>query len=430
MIKPVTIREALVLLWGVSAGFLVVGCSTTVPEGTVKKPSEASARTDSTSPDALASFSMGLLDELEAHSESATTNFLEAIEHDPDNEELYWLAAERLTVQSRKVEAMAVFDKLIAHKPKSHSGYLWKGWLLQTMQEPDLAELQYRKAISVSPRHLGAYMRLAHSQISRKDFAEAAKVLEKAIAKVDETLRPYELLGEVYQQMSKAAEEEKEKQNYLNQAIKTYTRALKKHEDHRKFLYQLGLLYSYRGETTKALKLLTQFEALKDNNLQIKYELVSSIIHAMGGTNEATARLEAYMVEFPNDGRVAYYVGNMHERAGRADKALHYYTLSAGLPPLESAPIWKQSILLVQQTNLTEAVAVLEIGIERIPDDARLLEMLAVVELQRTNFSAAKQAFAKVEKILLKKRHAQKHAGPVDELRPRRPTGRRPETRY
>jgi len=389
MRTPASTRAAILLLCGISAGVFLCSCRST---------SSGSKPSDPPSPQALTHFSLGLLDELHTDTESAATNFLAAIEHDPENEELYWLAAERLTVQSRKEEAMEIFDLLIQRKPKSQSGYLWKGWLLQTMQEPEQAELSYRKAIKVAPKYLGSYMRLTHLLLTQENLDEAAKVLERARRKVDEPLRAYDMLGDIYQRQAKKAETPAP---LWEKAYALYNRALKQYPENRKFRYQRGIQLLRMGEMTDGLEQLIAFEELSPNNIQVKQEIINNLIQILGSQDAAIQAVQNYLDENPTQGQARYYLAGLYELKANYAQAMEHYAESAKLLTGESAATWKHSVLLVQQTNLTEAVAVIQKGLTHLPDDLRLGEMLAFVELQRSNFTASVEAFAQVEQRLI-----------------------------
>ena len=381
----------------------ISGCST-LSEPSQEDPdkhlSQMPPAEDAGMADALTHFSMGILDELDLNSDTATEEFLEAIKSDPDNESLYYITAEKMARQDRKDDAEAIILALAERQPKSPKPLLWLAWMKESDKKPLEAMEYYSAAVKKDKKSLLPYIKLALLQNGQKDTDTAVKTLNRAIKKADDPLKAIEVLGELYRKQAETAldSESADKNNSL--ALATYEKGLKEYPEANSLLYQSALLNCRKNNVRQAMKHFMKLEELNPDSIQLKEQIVFSLLHGFGDQGMALAKVNAYLEENPDNGLAHYYAAQLHESERAWDEAIEHFKTSAKLEPIESAPFWKVSVIESGRKNDEAAFAVLEEGIAQLPDNSRLLEMKGNLFDKTGEYAKAVELYQQVEELV------------------------------
>ena len=141
-------------------------------------------------------------------------------------------------------------------------------------------------------------------------------------------------------------------------------------------------------------------------DLQIKQKLALSFI-AIGDNQKAIESLEAFVAEDPSQGRVYYYLGELYQQMGEPQKALMNFRFASKADPKDPAPLIK-SALLQHEESPEESIETLLQGIEHLPENARLHELLAYTYFGLENHSDATTYFKRTLELKIKDGNAEK----------------------
>jgi tetratricopeptide (TPR) repeat protein len=133
----------------------------------------------------------------------------------PANQKLFD-KAQAATDNKRYVDAVALFNELLANDPKDFQAWTELGTIYLIDQKPAEAEKAYTKAIEVRPRFFLALMNLGRLRSMQKNFDGAIEPLTTAVELQPTSADANAYLGEAYLQIKKGSKAV----GYLNQAIK------------------------------------------------------------------------------------------------------------------------------------------------------------------------------------------------------------------
>ena len=371
-----------------------VGCRTSTPlssadiQETIPAPSpEATMRAN-----ALAFYSQGLMDEYNEDSDGALSNFQQAVSLDPNNEELSLRVAIGLLQQKRQEEATALVESFARKHPDAEKAQLFLALVYRATEQYDKVERIYRQMIKKAPSKPDFYLELAAIFVQQGHDEEATKLLEQAVGHVDHPVEMLRVLGGLYAKQSADGAEGKQIRKNRDAAIHTYEQALKVQTNDVSILFQLGLLYIQDQQIGKALDYYGRIEQLNPENLQIRRRLALSFAYA--GSNEtAIALLQGAKKGQPYDPHIDYYLGELYGEKGDMTNALLYFSLAATNAPADPAPFIKKAILQVDHNPEAAELALIE-GLERLPGDPRLTEMLGYVFFCEKKYDEAIKNFA------------------------------------
>lgn len=346
--------------------------------------------------DALAHFSRGISHEWGHDTSAAYSNFQQAAQLDPDNEELQFRAALGLLQQRRTDEAVAVMERLARRHPRSERAQLWAAFVYRAVDRADDALAAYDRAIRANPASPIAYIEKASlfTRLNRAD--DAVALLERAVGRVKDPTELLRLLGDIYLRQATLLSATGGSAKRMKAALRIFERAVAPLPDDQALLFQLGDLYVLNGEFEKAVRCFERIEALNPNDLRIKQKLAMSLL-AKGDRQKALATLERLLDRDPTNARVLYYLAHLYEQTGDVERAILNYGLAIKAAPDDPAAYLRLSMLYVAADRSDEAVRTLNDGLARLPSEARFLELQAYIHLGSRNYEQALACFAKAQ---------------------------------
>jgi tetratricopeptide (TPR) repeat protein len=117
-----------------------------------------------------------------------------------------------LEALQRTAEARKEFEKSIELKPAQTESYFQIGWMELEAGNLEAAERQFTRVLKRDAHHAGALAGMGRIRFQQKDYAQAADLLQKAVA-ADASLREaHYYLGLTYARMDRKDESEKEQE--------------------------------------------------------------------------------------------------------------------------------------------------------------------------------------------------------------------------
>jgi tetratricopeptide (TPR) repeat protein len=133
----------------------------------------------------------------------------------PANQKLFE-RAQAATDQKKYVEAVSVFNELLANDPKDFQAWSELGTVYLIEQKPTEAEKAYASAIDIRPKFFLGLMNLGRVRMMQKNFEGAIEPLTVAVGVNATSADANYYLGESYLQIKKGSKAV----GYLNEAIK------------------------------------------------------------------------------------------------------------------------------------------------------------------------------------------------------------------
>ncbi len=375
--------------------WLMAGCASTPAPAPDAEPSAevlSLSPAGETQAEALALFSVGIMDEYERDLAGAMSNYERAAALDPDNEDLNLRIAVGLLQQRKTDDAIAIMEGLCRRRPDSEKALLWLALMYRAAQRVDKVEATYRRLIKVVPTKPAAYVELASLYLKQGQEKKALRLLETGADRVDDPTDLLEVLGAIYRQRALAKPTKEEKKN-RDRAIRLLEQALDKEPDNVTLLFQLGELHIQNRNVAGALPCFERVETLLPDNLPLRERLAESFAAGGDGKDQAIEALEQEVVRQPGNARLYFYLGILYYANGNPGKAKLNLTLSAKAAPTDPAPFVKMALMEID-TDSDAAVATLEKGLRQIPGDYRLNEMIAYIHFANKKYAQAVEFFA------------------------------------
>ena len=133
----------------------------------------------------------------------------------PANQKLFD-NAQAATDKKKYIEAVALFNELLANDPKDFQAWTELGTVYLIEQKPTEAEKAYANAIEIRPKFFLGLMNLARLRSMQKNFEGAIEPLTAAVAIQPTSAEANYYLGEAYLQVKKGSKAV----GYLYQALK------------------------------------------------------------------------------------------------------------------------------------------------------------------------------------------------------------------
>ena len=133
----------------------------------------------------------------------------------PANQKLFD-KAQAATDKKKYVEAVGVFNELLAHDPKDFQAWTELGTVYLIEQKPAEAEKAYATAVEARPKFFLAQMNLGRVRMMQKNFEGAISPLSAALEVKPTSAEANYYLGESYLQIKKGSKAV----DYLYQALK------------------------------------------------------------------------------------------------------------------------------------------------------------------------------------------------------------------
>ena len=345
--------------------------------------------------DALSYYSLGMIHEMNREFDEAMEQYLLAAERDPNHEPLQLEVTRRLLRMQRPDDAAALIEAYVQRRPASEKARVWQALVYQATLQPDRAREVYAELVRKRVADPIPYIELASMYLREGDAERAEQTLQAGARHAENKLEIYRILGQYYTDTLPRLPIEKAYRARLDLAIEAYEKALEIEPEDITLLYRLGDLHILDRNLPEAIKVFRRIEFLRPDDLQIKQRLAYSFLE-IGDTSEAIRSLEEYLEEHPTSGAVLYYLGELYQQQGDIEKAKVNFSLAGHLIDNDPAPFLRLAILDLDEAP-GRSVEVLQEGLEKLPDDERLMEILAYALLAAEKLEEALTVFHRIE---------------------------------
>ncbi|HMP89802.1 MAG TPA: tetratricopeptide repeat protein [Kiritimatiellia bacterium] len=350
--------------------------------------------------EALAQYSMGVIEGLAGSDEESLLRFERAIENDPENIALRMEIAVAYLHRQLYPKMDAMLDEVILRDPKLVRAYQLRalGFRLRGMHDEAVAALY--KAIELEPTQELHYLEIA-SIISRKGNLEVAmSLLEQNLGKVGDRLPVFQAMGELY--IRQAAEKlAANRRATLPKAPLEWMKSGAEEFPGNAYLLTLyGELLLHHQMIEEAIAVFEEIEKLNPTDLAIRQKLAMSLL-AVGNHERAIELLEEIANSRPRNQRLWYYLAELYEQADNTNQALRAYQKAIDAQPTMAEAYLKKVFIQLNSSDTAGALETLSAAEKAIPGDLRMMEMLAYVYLTESDYTNAIAYFVKVESEML-----------------------------
>jgi len=177
--------------------------------------------------------------------------------------------------------AIKVFEKLEAAQPEDKFAPFWQGMIYNNqLQQPDRAIRELTKAIEIDPLFKPAYNILAYAYDEAGDFEKSIWAIDKYISMPPEEANPYDTRGDLYAWNGK-----------VDQAIESYSAALRIKPDFYASLFKLGDMYVYKHAYARAESCYKELSSCPDRATRSGGRSWLAIIPAYQGKFDEALRI-------------------------------------------------------------------------------------------------------------------------------------------
>lgn len=313
--------------------------------------------------------------------------YREAAELDPGNEGLVLRMAHTLVLQRKTEEALRTVEEFLKQHPASESALQWLATVYGTTDNPDRVLQLFEQMTRQFPEKPLGWLQLAATTARSGNTNAVAKILEAGIARArPPTALRQELVRLQLGRMQAAADPEIQRQT-RQQAIALLRQIADEAPGDTETLHALGDLLVQDGQMEAAIAVYEKIERIEPADLQVKQSLARTFL-AMDDQPQAIAMLEKLAREVRNPASVHYYLGELYLQAGDRAKATTHFRNALEATPEDPLP-WLKLAAIQAEEDEDAAVATLTAALEKIPDDPKLLEILALVRTNQKQYAQA-----------------------------------------
>ncbi len=206
-------------------------------------------------------------------------------------------------------EAHATMTALAQSHPELPTVVLWLGKVLEAMERPREALVQYERAIALAPDRFDGYLAAVQLHFAEDRPVEAGEVLERARSAVEPTSEVRQLLGQ-----------SELRRNRLERAIAEFRAALELDERNADAMYGLAVAYRRAGRLEQAVQALEQLAALDSAYPGLALER-GRVFEAQGHPERAVRMYERALEATPDDLSLLLRLGTAQVAALQLDDA-------------------------------------------------------------------------------------------------------------
>ncbi len=350
---------------------------------------------------AHAYYSTGIHHELADEYELAYIAYRHAADLDPSNELLVLRMASTLVLQRKTEDALLLVEEFLKKNPTSESALLWLATFYGSIgDQARVLELFTQMTRQFPEKPLG-WLQLAATTAQMSETDAVVEVLKSGMSKA---LPPTLLQQELVRIDLNRMEEEtapKDKAQLRQDAIFYLRQIIEALPGDLDTLYTLGDLLVKDGQLAEAILVYEKIERLQPGDFQVKQRLARTFL-AMDDQPKAIAMLESLARTQKSPSNVHYYLAELYLQAGDATNAITQFRTATEHSPHDPAPWLKLAAIQAEEDN-EAAVATLSEGLEKMPGDPKLLEVLALVRVNQKRYEEAADLLQQVYQTVIEK---------------------------
>ncbi len=283
--------------------------------------------------------------------DSAVDEFEAALEHDPENADIYLDIAKAYALAGENEKVTETLELMFSAVPKEPWTHESVGWLYLGIEQYKEAASSFEQAINFGTDSEGAYQGLATAFKSLGDHKKAVEVLEEALATLENTGSGiYEELGRLHVSLGDYEQAEKyfretismdsttswlwydiaglyKDQGDVDGAVSVMEDALAANPKQVEFYEHIGWLYHEVGDIDGAIYAFKDAIAISPGYFSA-YNSLSEIYRETGQEDQAFKVLQNALDDYPDEPVLYHYLGRLYQDTGDD---------LGGIPSLEKA---------------------------------------------------------------------------------------------
>jgi tetratricopeptide (TPR) repeat protein len=347
---------------------------------------------------AHAFYSTGIHHELLEEYPEAYEAYRQAGELDPGNERLILRLASTLVLQRKTEEALRAVEVFVEENPDSEAALLWLATFYGTTGNSERVVQLFEQLTHRFPQRPIGWLQLA-AAVGHDGHSEASiHVLTTGLSKATPPTDLLQELVRIHLARMQLAETPNEQQAERSEAIRFLQQVAEEEPGDLDTLYTLGDLLVAEGRLSEAILVYQKTERLQPEDLKAKQRLASTYL-AMGQPEQAIAVLEDLARDNPDAGTAHYYLGEVYLKTGNFPKAEEQFQRAADKSLADPDP-WLKLAAVQAESDDQQAVATLKKGLAHMPENPKLLEVLALVRLSQKRYKQAATLMQEVYETL------------------------------
>lgn len=393
-------RLVLGLVWvGVAAGCRSLPSPPSMLDGGLVVSSPLSAERERLA-QAHALYSLGIHHESAGEYDLASDAYRQASTLDPANERPVLRMATTLVLQRKTEDALRAVEDFVTRQPASEKALVWLANFYGTTGDRERVRQLYRQMTRQFPHNPVGWLQLASATARQEPttFTAVIHILEAGLSKARPPTALRQELVRIQLATMKAATDEASRRSARQQAIALLRDVADELPGDMETLYALGDLLVHAEQFEDAIRVYEKIERLQPSDLQIKQRLARTFL-AMDDQAKAIAVLEDLAARDASSANVHFYLGELYLQADDATNAVAQFRAAATASPADPAP-WLRLAALQADQDSDQATATLYEALTIIPDNPKLLEVLALIRLGQKQYTKAERLLAQVWKTV------------------------------
>jgi tetratricopeptide (TPR) repeat protein len=301
------------------------------------------------------------------------------------------LKGEILAAKRNWVEALAVFDQIIAQEPKAALARYYKGLAHYSRGEIRVARMELIKAVELNPRDYRAKILLADISLRLRDADTAEKLSREVVEKLPDQYQANSLLGRTYLTRGQLAE-----------ARKSFERLIELQPDNPQGYFQMGVTLRMQKDEMGALAAFEKALAANPKRMDVLSQVVSIRV-GQKKFAAALARCEQQMVRLQDSKRHAAIVSNLKGLIYKSQKmdAKAEAEFKAAIDAFENylRPYFELANLYLRRNEIDPAIAQYKAALARDSQQVQPHMLLGVLYDRQHRFDLAEQHYREALKI-------------------------------
>jgi tetratricopeptide (TPR) repeat protein len=355
--------------------------------------------------------------------EEAVKTLKALLEKSPESPLAYYYLGKSYEQMKLPKEALGYYRRVIELKPDFEPVYLDIGLSLESQGERSEAIRSFESLLQVNPHNFSVMQHLVQLYIQEKRLDESLKMLNILISRGIGGLDTRRKAGLVYLELEQydnairefefiLAQEPKASQIrfYLGSALEDKGEHLRAIEEFRKIppnafnytdaLGHIAYLYQDAGEGEKGVALLKEAIAADKSKFDL-YLYLAGVYEGQKLFREALDTLIAVEGDFPNESRIHFRIGILHDKLGERDKLIERMKKALAITPDDPQALNYLGYSYVEMgTNLDEALLLLKKAASLRPNDGFILDSLGWAYYKLKRYSDAVSELERAAEIV------------------------------
>ncbi len=334
--------------------------------------------------------------------EEAVKTLKALLEKTPDAPLAYYYLGKSYEQMKLPKEALVYYRRVLELKPDFEPVYLDIGLSLEAQGERSEAIRSFEALLQVNPHNFSVMQHLVQLYIQEKRLDDALKILKTLISRGVGGLDTRRKAGLVYLEMEQYADAIREFEFILAQepkasqvrfylasaledkgdlqlAIDEFAKIPSSAFNYTDALGHMAYLYLETGNGDKGIALLKDAIAADKSKFDL-YLHLTGVYEGQKRYREALDTLLAVEGEFPNDARIHFRIGLLHDKLGERDKLVERMRKTLSITPDDPQALNYLGYTYAETgTNLEEALLLLQRATALRPNDGFILDSLGWV---------------------------------------------------